>query len=427
MTQVYLDILILVCLGLLVWGVVRSERAYQYPFIAGFMFCSFLLPQAYALVQNPGVAPQIAVTKVLVASCLCASACWWGYQIKPQRQVILALNIRLDDHRLFQAGLVCMLIGNFANFMLNRISIQTAENGNWTGIATIYFFFLQTAFIAFTIFLIKSLKKISYANLVCLIISGSPLIQMVLGGRRQPTMTLAIVIGLSVFLVHRMIPPRWFFVLFVVSTLFLIPLFGAVRGEIWTMLFSADWAALGTAIQGSFSGLLEGDILELRNAALLIDAADRTNTFGLGRGYWDALIFQFIPGQWLSFEFKQSLMFHADKFDLVDLYNYSTHTGTTTTGIGDSYVEFSYFGCLIFAIIAYIFKHLWIASVYYKSMPSQLLYIGLISPSMVAITHGVARFLQEFVFQLICISLIVLYSRQKTELQRSPYSSSLPY
>jgi hypothetical protein len=427
MNHLLLDVFTLICLGLLGWGITRSERAYQYPFISGFILCSFLLPQAYALIENPGAIPQVAVTKVLVVSCLCASACWWGYQIKPQRQVILALNIKLDDHRLFQAGLACMLIGNFAAFMLTRIAIQTADNGNWTGVATIYFFFLQTAIIGFTIFLIKCLKKRSYLNLFCMITSSIPLIQMVLAGRRQPTMTLAIIIGLSLFLVHRMIPPRYFFALFVVFVLFLIPLFGVVRGEIWTMLFSADWTSLGTAIQGSFSGLMEGDILELRNAALIIDASDRTNTVGLGQGYWDALVFQFIPAQWLSANFKNALMFNANNFDLGGLYNYSIHPGTTMTGIGDSYVEFSYFGCLIFAIIAYMFKHLWIASVYYKSMPSQLLYIGLISPSMVAITHGVARFLQEFVFQLICISLIVLYSRQKTELQRSPYSSSLPY
>jgi hypothetical protein len=421
MAQLFLDIFILICLGLIFWGTTKPERIYQFPFIMGFIFFSFLLPQAIALVQNPAGVPADALTRVMLFSCMCAGCCWLGYQIQPNRKILNTITIRLDDKRLFWAGVVLTFIGHIFAFLLRNTIANTTSDGLWTGPATIYIFLFQVLYIALAIFLLQLLKKPTYGNLIFTIVSAIPLIQFILAGRRQSTMTFAVIVGLAFFMSRKVSPPRWFGIAFILSTTFLIPVVGQLRNEFWVLLFTGNWTELLAATQLSFGRLVEGEILELRNAALLMDAANLTNEFGFGKGYWDVVVFQYVPAQILGAGFKSALQFKEQNFDLETLYGYSIHVGTTVTGVGDTYLEFCYYGCLVFVLIAYLFKHLWIAGVYRQSMPCQILYAGLISPSMVSLTHGTGRFLQEFIFQLIFVLLIVMFCRQKPETNPSFY------
>lgn len=426
MVEFYRDLLSIICLGLLGWGILRMENIYQYPFFIGSMFVSFILPQAFALTSNPAQVTPEALERVLFVSCLCAAACWIGYQVKPNQQWLARLNIVIDERKLFIGGIVLMTQAWFFNFLLSRTVAQTGAFGGWTGPATIYLFLIQAGNIAFGIFLLYSLKRPKPINFILTIISGWPLFSQVIIGRRQPMMTFAIIIGLSFFLVRRYVPPRWLVITGMLSVILLIPVLGLLRGGFWNLVFSGNWQELLSSVQTAFNSQQKGELLELRNAALLIDVADRTGLYGYGTGWWDTIVFQFVPGQIVGFEFKKSLQFNLWPIyldALKNLYGYSIPNGYTITGIGDSFMEFSYFGCLSFAIIAYILKHLWISSVYYKSIFSQLLYMGLVSPAMVGLTHGIGRFWQESIFQLIFIGLVTYYSKNKYKLYSSKSSN----
>lgn len=415
MAEIYLNLLILICFCLLVWGIIRPERVYQYPFFMGMIFISFLVPQAFALTKNPGQVSQVALERVLLVSSTCAAACWIGYKLKPNKKWLVKLNITLDERKLFKAGIALMVMGYFFLFLINNTTAQIAANGNWTGPVTIYLFFYQVIYIAFGIFIFQTLKRPSVSNLIFTAITSVPLIQTVIVyGRRQPTMTLFVIIGVSFFIVRQYTPPRWIFITIILLITLLIPAFGLLRGNFWTLLFSGNWQEVLSLSQNAFNLLIKGDVLELRNAALLMDAAESTNRYGYGTGYWDSMIFQFVPGQIVGFDLKRLLQFNNfESYDLSTLYGYSIPNGSTITGIGDSFIEVSYFCCIIFAFIGYIFKNLWISSVYYGSTFSRLLYIGLISPAMVGLTHGTGRFLQEAIYQLIFVGLVTYYCRVK--------------
>lgn len=416
MAEIYLNILTITCLALIVWGVLRVERIYQYPFFMGSMFLSFILPQAIALIHNPGAASLEAVERVFLFSSMCAAACWIGYEVKPNRNWLANLNITIDERKLFIGGIALMAQGYFFNFLLSRTAIQTAANGNWTGPATIYLFLGQVINIAFAIFLLQLLKHPNIINITCAAISGWPLLQSVLGGRRQPTMTLVIIIGLSLWMTRRIVPPRWSVIIALLFMTILIPLFGEVRSGFWDLVFSGNWQEVSAIAQKAFNQLLQGELLEIRNAALLMDVVERTGLYGFGSGYWDSIIFQYVPGQIVGFEFKESLQVNLfDKYVeyLSSFYGYTIPNGYTITGVGDSFIEFSYFGCLTFGLIAYLFKNLWISSVYQKSTFSRILYMGLVSPAMVGLTHGIGRFLQEAIFQAIFIGLVTFYARTR--------------
>ena len=415
MVEIYRNFLVIICAGLLIWGLIRIERIYQYPFFMGAIFMSFLVPQAYALVDNPGLLSQEALERVLLMSCLCAAACWIGYQGKPNLRWLTTLNVDIDTNKLLKASFVLMFIGYFFSIKINNMkdsnTIEVASNSNWTGVATIYFFFSQVTYIAFSIFLLEMLKKPSIQNIIFTLFAGWFPLQTVLAGRRQPTMTFLIIVGLCFCLIRRYIPPRWFIILAIFLMTILIPTLGAMRETFWENLFNGQWQVLFSTTQKAVETQKEGDILELRNAAFSIAAAARTNSYGLGAGWWDAIIFQFVPGQILGVGFKQSLQFNLGGGDIFTLYGYSFSNGTTVTGVGDSFVEFGYLGCLSFAVIGFLFKNLWISAYYQKSIFSSLLYMGLISPAMLGLTHGIGRFWQEFIFQIGVISLVIYYAK----------------
>lgn len=414
MIEIYKNLLIIICLSLLGWGIIRMERIYQYPFFMGALFTSFLLPQAFALIDNPGSVSKEALERVLFISCLCAGACWVGYEIKPNKKWLAKLNIVIDEQKLFRAGIALIFMGWLFNFLLVRTIAETDGVLKSGTPATIYYLFANVIYIAFAIFLLQVFKYPNVVNILCTVLSGWIPLQVLLMGRRQQTMTFIIIVGISLFLVRRYLPPRWAVITAIVMIAFLIPLFAEIRGEFWNLIFSGDWETIQSLSKKAFEKQQKGELLELRNAALLMDAVERTGMYGYGTGFWDSIVFQYVPAQILGSELKKSLQFHIFNPDLLkDLYGYTLPSGVTVTAVGDSFMEFGYFGCLILALMGYMFKYLWISSIYQKSVFSRLLYIGLISPAMVSITHGIGRFCQEAIFQVSFVCLVAYYSRVK--------------
>lgn len=415
LAQLYLYGFLAICLALIVWGLVRLERIYQYPFFMASIFLTFVYPQAVALVNNPAFVSETALERVLLMSCLCVAMCWVGYRRKPNEKLMEKLAISVDDNKLLHAAIILTAIG-FVSKSLVDFSSKDLEIGEvLSGPGTIYWFFSQTMYTGFTIFIIRLLKKPSIINFCGTLIASIPILQIVLGGRRQPTITFLIIIGFSIWQCRGLLPPRLLIVIAIFLGFYLIPLLGQLRFNFWTLVFEQDWQSLFYEAQKNFDQLQKGDILELRNAALSMDAVEFYGEYQWGTGLWDALVFQYVPGQLLGYDFKNSLMFNLGSGQrLFELYDYQWNPGSTITGMGDSYQQFGYFGCLLFALIGNFFKTLWIASVEQKSMIATLLMVGCISPAMVAVSHGIGRFLQELVFQVIVVSLVAYYAGSKS-------------
>ncbi|MEM9273620.1 MAG: hypothetical protein AAGA80_11740, partial [Cyanobacteria bacterium P01_F01_bin.143] len=284
----------------------------------------------------------------------------------------------------------------------------------WTGLATIYIFLTKVIYIALAIFLLELIKRPSFKNFLFTSLAAVIPVLTILQGRRQATMTFFIIIGLCLWFVKKYIPPTIVIICLIILGLYIIPLFGRLRGDVWNLAAQNDWQALLFTSQQSLETVLEGDNLELRNAALIIDASATTSTYGYGTGWWDGIVFQYVPGQFLGYGFKNSLQFNwgPQQENLSDLYRYSIPRGSTATGIADAFREFDYYGCLFFALGGMIFKTLWVSAKYYYSKFSFLIYIGLMSPAMLAITHDIRRFWTEAIFQLLFVGIAIYFSKQ---------------
>jgi hypothetical protein len=378
----------------------------------GGIFVSFILPQAIALSNNPGPVSQQALERVLLMSCLCAAMCWLGYQLPPSPSFLKKLDISVDSKKLFRGGIFFVLIGYASAFLISQLPETAREESTLSGIITIYAFFGSLIYPGFTILLLSSLQRPNLAKIIITACAAAlPLQTIILYGRREATATFILTIGLSLYYFRRYVPPRWLALTLIVIALVAIPLTGAYRGIAKT----GDWSELLELRPGENLKVLveKGKTLELRNAALLMDAAVQTGQYGYGTDYWNSLVFRFVPAQLIGRDLKNVLQLKLSKSkqDLKDLYNYTAHTGTTTTGIGDSFVQFDYLGCLFFLILSYLFKSLWISAIYKNSTVSQIFYVSLVAPALLSVTHGTVRFFPDLLFRVIFIGAVIIYSR----------------
>jgi hypothetical protein len=404
-------LLIGICLLIVIWAMIKVERIYQFPFFMASMVITFILPQVSALINHPGPVTENMLIQVLIMTCLCITMCWVGYNSAPNRKLLYKLQIPLDDKKLLNAAIFLTAMGWVFGILTGQAASTLQQGAQWTGPATIFAFFSGVIYIGFPIFLLQLLKKPSAINITGTIIAAFPIIQTVLAGRRQATMTFLIIIGLCIWFVLKLAPPRLLIVVALIAGVYIIPLVGQLRGGFWNLVFQQDWQTLKDTAESSFDTLQAGKTLELRNAALVIDWATSSDKYEYGAGYWNAFVFQYIPGQILGYDFKESIQFSLQREANISSYGYSFPLGSTWTGIGDSYLQFGYFGCLIFALMGVLFKTLWVSSVYHRSIVATLLMMSLISPAMLGITHGTARFLQELIFQVIVITLVAYYAR----------------
>lgn len=411
--MLFLYLLGITCVLMLGWELRSPERIYQFPFLISAIFLAFIMPQAVSLVANPLIVSGETTDNILLFSCLCLWLTLAGYQLRPSTKLISKFNIAVNANRLFRGGIVLILVSFLSSVALRQLAVSTNEVGNWTGPATILYFFSSLRYIAVAIFLNAYLQKQTTGRLVWLLFGLLPIVETVLVyGRRAPTFTLFALIGASLFFVKRVMPPRALVVGTIFLMAFLIPLIGQLRGEFWAGLFAGD-LRVEDILSGLDRVLLTGDVLELRNGAMLLEAANKLQKFGLGTGFWDDIVFRYVPGQLVGYDIKQALQFDwgVSTTDLITVFGTAFSTGSTKTGVGDSYAEFGYFGCLLFGAIAYFYRHIWISAFYCHSVVAQILYIGLISPALLGVTHGIGRFIQDAIFQFIFILLVVKYSK----------------
>ncbi|MEO0683574.1 MAG: hypothetical protein AAFY76_00655 [Cyanobacteria bacterium J06649_11] len=417
MIYLYLFSFSAVCVLLIIWGIKKHGGIYQYPFYMGLIFLSFILPQAFALVNNPYPISEFAIRGTLIMTILCSSMCWVGYKFGCSRKFLEKISFSTNQTRLFNAGIFLMAFGAICQLSLNFIPIQIdPATGNWTGPATIIYFFGQTSYVGLTIVLQNYLKNPKFYKLIFIATTFSPILfRVISGGRRSPVAGILLIIGLSLFFENRILPNRLLVAILICLLPPLIPLVGELRFDFWHMLFTGQLSM--EVLQNSFNNLLDGKALELKNAAFLIESLNRSSAHGYGLGYWDSFIHQYIPGTLIGTEFKQALKLGLSKSDYIfQGNNYGIHytfsSGSTFTGIGDSFIEFSYFGCFLFAIMGFIFRHLWISSTYLENHFSRIIYTNLFSFLHWMVTHGTyTYFATNFVFVIFCLFAVLVYAK----------------
>jgi hypothetical protein len=410
LTDILFWVFVLLVVSRLAPVLARPEKIYEFPQFMAATFGIFILPQAVSLVRFPGAASESAVQRVLWMGCLCVAACITGYHLAtPSRVSRPPLALHLG--KLKQAGIVFVVCGLAASYLLRTINIQTNDFGGWTGPATVYGFFQQLAYPGFAICLLLMLHKWTTFSVGSTAIAAIVPLQSMIFGRREPAALFALSIGFIVYFRLRLRPPRWLIALSLAGAMLAIPATATYR----QLRLDGDWNSVRQIeLLDNFRRFLNDEsVLELRNAAMLIDATRRSGGYQYGAGYWNHLVFRYVPAQILGQQFKESLMIKGNA-ELVDrelaTLGYVNPIGSTVTGLGDSFQQFGYFGCLFFALLGTFFRRMWQAASAPDSIFSQLLYIATCVSAMRAVTHWTLDFLPGIVYSTLFLGAAAWYA-----------------
>jgi hypothetical protein len=315
MSDPLLFLLLLVALtgALMTFVLWRPERLYEYPFFMGAVFLSFIVPQAYSLVRFPGGATDESVAATLLMSCLSLAMCCAGYLINGRHGVPQNHIIPVNRERLAFGGLLFTGIGWVFTWMILQMSEEETGGSMWTGRVTIYAFFAQLIYPAFSILLrtaIETRSPVWWAGCVCAALPA--LYATIFGGRREPTVLFLLTIALTLFFYRRVRLQRWMVSVAIVLAAVAIPATGIYR----TIAAEREWNLLKQfSPSDNFKDWLseEQRVLELRNAAVIIDSIADSRDYHFGVGYWDELVWRFVPAQWFGNEFKQNCFADSTK------------------------------------------------------------------------------------------------------------------
>src|SRR5258707_8447881 len=99
-----------VSVGLVIWGLARHGRIYEYPFLVGAVWVGWFLPQAVGLLNDYSL-PEGGYALTIFVATLCVVATFTGYNSQPRP--LQAFAWRFDPRRLQTVALVFSLIGSF--------------------------------------------------------------------------------------------------------------------------------------------------------------------------------------------------------------------------------------------------------------------------------------------------------------------------
>lgn len=390
----------------------RPRLIYEYPYFMGATFIGFILPQSFALYRTEWGGQYLEATFIMCS--LCLVACWAGYRPRAHPAFLEKLNVPVNTGRFFHGGVVFVIIGYFFTYKFASMSVDE-DRGLLSGIGTVYLFFGGLVYPGFAICFYCALKeRKAVAWLATVVAAWIPLQAAIFYGRREPTALFLISLAMSLYFLKGKTVPRWLVIGSVVGSIFILPAVGKYRQlSAENPLEAVKQIDFGEQVK---EFLDEDAISEVKNATILIAATSETDDYEWGAGYWNRIVFRFVPAQFLGKEFKDSLMIGGEQRDLGDFIENATgtrnSTGSTFTGLGDAFNQFGYFGCLFFAVVAYLFKNLWTAANHEGGTVAQILYIQITTSAMRALTHQTMDFLPGLIYSGVFIGIVALYARE---------------
>ena len=394
-------------------SVLRPRLIYEFPYFMAGTFIAFVLPQVYALYRNEW--GGIYLQSTLLMCCLCLAACWLGYLPRAHPGFLQKLNVPVSTSRFLHGGIALVRVGYYFTYKFGTLPEEDISS-SLTGIGTIYLFFGGLAYPGFAICFYCALKTRSvFAWAMSVVAAWIPFQAAIFYGRREPTALFLISLGMSLFFLRGRQAPRLVVFGAVLGAMLIIPAVGEYRKTAAQDPIEA-WKQLDVVQE--FNGYFDADsVSEAKNATLLIAATRESGAYEWGAGYWNRLVFRFVPAQFLGESFKNSLMIGHEQRDfgdfVEDALEYRMPPGSTVTGLGDSFNQFDYFGCLFFAAMAYLFKNLWAAAKQANGTVAQILYIQTTTSAMRALTHETIDFLPGFIYSALFVALVAFYARER--------------
>jgi hypothetical protein len=384
----------------------HRSGVYTYPFLASAVFLGFVTIQLVGLTNNQNI-PEGAIDKTLVMTSLCVFMVYLGGKVgsRPYRM----LDWKINRKRLLISSAILSLGGAVFFFLISRLPEEVRLESLPSGIMVAYGFFAQMMTYGFAISALIYASTSSKPALAVLLFDLAMYADRIIVSARRGEMAVVLVILALAFWFRRgWVVPRSIVVgLMIVSVFFIYSTGdyreGAKENGILQTIGNINF-------KDNISSILNNGGPELELAVYQIEAADRRLAFDFGAFYWNVLVFNYVPAQIVGADIKQSLTVETENSALAE-FGYEGMTGSTTTGVVDTFRSFWYFGSLVFFLISYILSRIYAAALS-GNFVMQIFYLLLIVKGLHAITHNAGWFLTPWLHMLIFLIPALIYARE---------------
>jgi hypothetical protein len=242
----------------------------------------------------------------------------------------------------------------------------------------------------------------------------APLADIIFAGRREQLAQLALMFALGWYFIRAKEPPRLAIAGAILFGALFIPSVGEYRSSVGLgPLEAVQQIDLVGNFRAQFAADKPG---EVKNAMITIQATQNRGDYQLGSGYWNTLVFRFVPAQFVGKEFKDSLMISGqmeDALAFVRLHSNLTVTpGSLITGPGDAFRQFGFLGALFFFVSGLFFRRVWLTALNPTALIAKVFYIQIAVTGMRSMTHQTVDFLPGMIYSAVFLGLVILYARK---------------
>jgi hypothetical protein len=397
-----MSFLLLLCLLVLLiflmgGGMSRKAAIYEFPFLAGATFFSFIFPQLIGLRHDHDL-PRFALEKTIIMVFLCAAMCRMGYSIR--NQPLRSFRWPFDDGKLVVASGVLTLIGAWFFFQISRMPEDVKGATMWSGTIIAYHFFAAILPYGFALAVLLYFKRPSLASLsISLFGSLFYLDRIFISGKRGVTLEFLFILVLGWWFGRRKVLPKGL----VLASILLGTLALYSTGDYRTRVKEENGPKWQSVTEIPFLDNLKTLMTkggeEMRNVVYVIEATERTSSYDYGLFHWNTLVFNYVPAQLVGEDFKKSLCFDLPNV-AEDVFGYEASLGSTITGVMDCFSSFWYLGCLKFFFIAVIMRKIYQAACE-GHFVAQLFYMLILTPALHTITHHTQWFISPWVHMIL--------------------------
>jgi hypothetical protein len=376
-----------------------KARYLEFPFWAGFIGLGWFFPQAVGGYNGIDLLPEGYYSKGVLLAALSSLALWHGYYYSTRRELSPSskwLCGQYDLKRLYASCMLLCILGFFFFYKLQTLPKELTESAQWTGAPVKYLFLSGMFKIGFIgLFLLylcqRKLFPLKFAMLLpCFVLLLLPIL---LGGRRADMMNFIAYTLLPLWFVRRVAIPRVWITVGLALGIILINAIHLYRGAMDDESDASLNEKLNRAAHQDYLAenkkLLSAPGVEFEKYIYRLAACEQLDAYDYGLCHWNELVFNFVPGQLIGRDLKQSLM--LDYIDPVaagnEVFGYTGTPGATHTGYMDAYASFGMFGFIKFWVVGWIMGGLYRKAMFGFFIP-QLLYAFALNSAMHSITHS---------------------------------------
>jgi hypothetical protein len=399
--ELSLIVLMAVAGALILRGLLLKTGPLRYPFLAALVVAGWFIPQAIGLTHDV-LLPEGGYALTMFYASACLVAVFLG-DVLAKRPASVAV-VAYDERRLLIGAAVLSAVGLLAYSMIFRVDREVNEQGLTTGIVTILFFFSRLQYFGYGIALLLLLNRWSWPALAIVLIDLNSILGFVLfGGRRGPAVDIILITLCMLWFQRRILVPRLALIGGAAVAAIVVNSIGQYRSLVATNerlptleeFFTIDFLE-------TFTQITQEGFFEVRNAITYIAATFETGNYNFGMGYWNSLVFSYIPAQFVGADLKAALMFDLPD-NAAEAYGYQGNPGATFTGFADSFIALSFLGVFVWGWIAAIFARWWHRA-NAGDWRAQLFYALSLATGLHAVTHGTEWFIaflpQLFIFTM---------------------------